>query len=293
MSASANQPQKGEQLSEILAWDGAENLFAELVDRYILRAGISGVQPKVLVPEWMPTEPSKATVITQDLIVKSGRKEYPGLAANEFLCMSMAKEAGLVVPEFFLSRDRELFVMRRFDRSTNGTAIGFEDMAVLMGRSAGQKYTGSYADVARAVRIFSSPEYVQDSLLALFDSVTLSCIVGNGDAHLKNFGLLYADPTQDDCRLAPVFDIVNTTSYLPEDVLALTLSGNKSFFASRQGLLDFAQVCDVRDVRSRVEKLLLAAERVMQRETEIVESIPHIADAIGHGADLFKKTFCP
>jgi hypothetical protein len=58
-------------------------------------------------------------------------------------------------------------------------------------------------------------------------------------------------------------------------------------------LLDFARVCDVRDVRSRVEKLLLAAERVMQRETEIVESIPHIADAIGHGADLFKKTFCP
>lgn len=38
----------GENLDEILAWDGAEDLFVELVDRYILRAGISGVQPKVL-----------------------------------------------------------------------------------------------------------------------------------------------------------------------------------------------------------------------------------------------------
>jgi serine/threonine-protein kinase HipA len=41
----------GERLDEILAWDGAEDLFTHLVDRYILRAGISGVQPKVLVPE--------------------------------------------------------------------------------------------------------------------------------------------------------------------------------------------------------------------------------------------------
>jgi serine/threonine-protein kinase HipA len=39
---------KGERLSEILAWDGTESLFAELVDKYIYRTGISGVQPKLL-----------------------------------------------------------------------------------------------------------------------------------------------------------------------------------------------------------------------------------------------------
>jgi serine/threonine-protein kinase HipA len=37
--------------------------------------------------------------------------------------------------------------------------------------------------------------------------VALSCVVGNGDAHLKNFGLLYTDPTTSNCRLAPVFDV--------------------------------------------------------------------------------------
>lgn len=41
----------GEKLTDILAWDGTEDIFADLVDRYILRAGVSGVQPKVLVPE--------------------------------------------------------------------------------------------------------------------------------------------------------------------------------------------------------------------------------------------------
>ena len=61
--------------------------------------------------------------------------------------------------------------------------------------------------------------------------------------YLKNFGLLYSDPTQPDAWLAPAYDIVNTKAYIPEDVLALDFVGNMSLFASRQGLLDFAQVC--------------------------------------------------
>jgi serine/threonine-protein kinase HipA len=280
----------GERLSEILSWDGAENLFTELVDRYILRAGVSGVQPKVLVPEKEP-DTSRATVITHELIVKSGRVQYPGLAANEFLCMSIAKEARLVVPEFYLSKNRELLVMRRFDRTDAGEAIGFEDMAVLTGRGAERKYEGSYADIAKAVRINASPGEVQNSLHELFDSVTLSCIVGNGDAHLKNYGLLYTDPTCDDCRLAPAFDIVNTTAYIPEDVLALELGGSKSFFASRQHLLGFAKLCDVHDPRGRIENLLHAAERVMTRERDVAESIPDVVQAIGRGMAQFDKTF--
>jgi serine/threonine-protein kinase HipA len=86
---------------------------------------------------------------------------------------------------------------------------------------------------------------------------------------------------------------VNTTSYLPEDVLALTLGGNKSFFASRQGILDLARSCDVHDVRQRIEKLLLAVERVISREAAIVETIPAVLAAVQQGAGQFQKTFCP
>lgn len=93
----------GERLEEILAWNGTEDIFAGLVDRYILRAGISGVQPKVVVPEWQETVPIRFTSKTSDLIIKSGRDEFPGLAINEFLCMSVAQEAGISVPEFYLS----------------------------------------------------------------------------------------------------------------------------------------------------------------------------------------------
>ncbi|MES2946937.1 MAG: type II toxin-antitoxin system HipA family toxin [Pseudomonadota bacterium] len=282
---------KGEQLGEILAWNGTESLFAELVDKYIYRTGISGVQPKVLVPQVMAPAHSKATVQTADLIVKSGRQEYPGLAANEFLCMSIAKESGLVVPEFYLSNNKELFVMQRFDRTPDGIPLGFEDMAALAGFSARDKYKTSYTHVAKLVEAFASGSHVIPSLHALFDMLVLSCVVGNGDAHLKNFGLLYTDPTSTDCRLAPTFDVVNTTAYIPEDVLALDLCGQKSFFAARQGLLDFAKVCQVADPRDRVQRLILTAEMVIRREADVVESIPHVVAAIQHCMDTLKEVF--
>lgn len=281
----------GERLDEILAWDGAEDIFAGLVDRYILRAGISGVQPKVLVPEQQDSAPQRFTSKTSDLIIKSGRDEFPWLAINEFLCMSVAKEAGIPVPEFYLSDNAKLFVMRRFDRDEQINPIGFEDMAALMGLPAEQKYSKSYSAIAKAIRLFCAPDQVQDSLAQLFAIVTLSCIVGNGDAHLKNFGLLYSNPTQRDARLAPAYDIVNTTVYIPEDVLALDLVGNKSLFASRQGLLDFAQVCDVAHPEEVIRGQLAALERVLNRSLELSEQAPSVVAAVRQCAEPFVQSF--
>lgn len=280
----------GEKLEEILTWDGTEDIFADLLDRYILRAGISGVQPKVLVPEQQESQP-RITSKTSDLIIKSGRDEFPGLAINEFLCMSIAKEAGIPVPDFFLSDNTKLFVMRRFDRDDQLNPIGFEDMAALMGLSADQKYSKSYAAIAKAIRLFCPVQHLRSSLDQLFDSVALSCIVGNGDAHLKNFGLLYSEPTQRDARLAPAYDIVNTTAYIPEDVLALDLAGNKSMFASRQGLLEFAQTCEVTHPKERIQTLLTALEVVLERYPQHREQAPHVVSAIQKAAAPFALTF--
>lgn len=286
-----SQADRGEKLETILRWDGTEDIFADLVDRYILRAGISGVQPKVLVPEAPETLPQRFTSRTSDLIIKSGRDEFPGLAINEFLCMSVAKEAGLPVPEFFLSDNLKLFIMRRFDRDQHLNPIGFEDMASLMGLSAKQKYSKSYAAIAKAIRLFCPAENIPRSLQQLFDIVALSCIVGNGDAHLKNFGLLYSDPTQRDARLAPAYDIVNTTAYIPEDSLALGLAGNKSLFASRLGLMDFAVTCQIDQPKERIRVLLGALESTLERNRHYCEQAPFVVKAIRQAATPFFQTF--
>ncbi|MEI8168610.1 MAG: HipA domain-containing protein [Rhodoferax sp.] len=184
-----------------------------------------------------------------------------------------------------------MFVMQRFDRTPDGTPLGFEDMAVLAGFSSREKYKTSYTHVAKLVAAFASGPHVTASLQALFDMVALSCVVGNGDAHLKNFSMLYTDPTTSDCRLAPAFDVVNTTAYIPEDVLALDLCGQKSFFSARQGLLDFAKVCQVADPYDRLQRLILTAEFVIEREAEVAQSIPHVVAAIAHCTNMLKEVF--
>ncbi|MBN8491251.1 MAG: type II toxin-antitoxin system HipA family toxin [Burkholderiales bacterium] len=280
--ATADGDGRGERLSQILAWDGAEDLFEELARRYLFRTGISGVQPKVLVPETREPD-GKVSLATTDLIVKSGGADYPGLAVNEFVCMSIARDAGIPVPEFFLSDNRQLFVMRRFDRTAEGRALGFEEMAVLMAKGAAQKYEGSYEQLARFVELYCSPARRLQALSQLFDQVALSCILGNGDAHLKNFGVLYADPTIDDVWLAPAYDLVNTTAYIPEDSLALTLGGSKSLFASRVHLVDFARRCRIADPRLRVGELLEATERGLAQHRALLAEEP-IVDVGIHAA---------
>jgi serine/threonine-protein kinase HipA len=102
---------------------------------------------------------------------------------------------------------------------------------------------------------------------------------------------LYSDPTQRDARLAPAYDIVNTTAYIPKDLLALDLVGNKSLFASRQGLLDFARVCDVAQPEEVIREQLQALEQVLARSTELCEQVPHVVAAIEHCAGRFIQTF--
>ncbi|MGY2197858.1 type II toxin-antitoxin system HipA family toxin [Pseudomonas gingeri] len=281
--------QTGVKLQDLLNWDGTQNLFSELVERYILHSGISGIQPKVLVPEELSA--GKVTGLTPELIVKSGRSDFPGLAVNEFLCMSMARAAGLPVPEFFLSQNHELFIMRRFDRTSEGEPLGFEDMAVVTGRGAQAKYNGSYEMLAKAIDIFVAKEHQLQDLRLLFRMVTLSCIVGNGDAHLKNFGLLYSTPGAGDARLSPAYDIVNTTAYIPEDVLALTLSGSKSLFASRLGLLEFGRRCRIDQPREDIRQVMDAVVDVLERETVLCEAVPAVTAAIRQQLSQFESSF--
>jgi serine/threonine-protein kinase HipA len=101
-------------------------LFRDLVNTYLSTGiGISGVQPKIMIP-------SKASLPIPDLIVKAAGVEFPGLAANEYLCLSVARIAEINVPSFELSDDGQLLVIDRFDVTEQGQRLGFEDMAAII-----------------------------------------------------------------------------------------------------------------------------------------------------------------
>ena len=252
-----------ESLDELLTYTDARELFHELVARYALRSGISGVQPKVLLEA---TE--RGTLASAGYIVKSWGTDYPCLAANEYFCMTAAKRAGLPTPEFYLSDNGGLFIMRRFDITPDGVYIGFEDMCSLQALGTAQKYSSSYERVAKSIRGFVSGNCLMAAREQLFATLTLSVMLRNGDAHLKNFGVLYSFPL-DTVSLAPVYDVVTTTAYIKKDVPALSLAGTKKWWP-RKVLERFAVVY----LSLPPGKVSATFSRLAEAVTETREMIP-------------------
>ena len=194
------------------------------------------------------------------LIVKAASPSYPALAANEFLCLSAARRAGIQVPEFSLSDDGQMLILERFDVVTHDDGrierLGFEDIAALAGLRvrdvlSDRKYQGSYQRVAELLRQL---QLHSDNLHRFFEQVALCIMVRNGDAHLKNFGVLYRSEAQ--AWLAPLFDVVTTSVYrymryqggpeLEDKTLALKL------FAGRRGSKAYPTVEELHDFGRRV-----------------------------------------
>ena len=187
-------------------------LFEELVDAFMgPGTGLAGVQPKVMVPV-----ADKAVVPGPNVIVKSEGLRYPDLSANEWLCLEAARRAGLAVPHADLSADGKLLVLDRFDIQPDGTRFGFEDIAAVMQlrvreRLSSRKYIGSYEDVAAALRLVCSEP--GPALHQFFALLVLTVLLRNGDAHLKNFAVLYDEQR---VWLSPVYDQVTTVLYTYE-----------------------------------------------------------------------------
>jgi len=208
-------------------------LLRYLLDKFAPFSGISGVQPKILVRDEAASLPLSKAVNRQSQRCRGAthiikfweQNEYPQLAANEYFCLKVAEQCGLEVPRYRLSEDALALVIDRFDLRTDGTCRGFEDFCLLNARRTGQKYSGSYeTSVLKRFTQFANSSHMFEDLERLFTLLSINGAIRNGDAHLKNFGVVY-DDVEGEARLAPVYDLVTTSAYLPKDSLALTLNG--------------------------------------------------------------------
>ncbi|MEA1879956.1 MAG: type II toxin-antitoxin system HipA family toxin [Campylobacterota bacterium] len=213
-------------LEEILN-SPSENLFEELMERFAIRSGVSGVQPKLLL-----SAQNKTTMKFEHYIVKSWTDEYPQLALNEYFCMRAIQNAKLDTPEFYMSEDMSLFVMKRFDVKEDDTYLGFEDMCVLTARSTDEKYDGSYEELARLIKDIIPPHNRRCALVTLVKAMIMNHFLRNGDGHLKNYGMLYENDYED-ANLAPIYDVITTTMYIKKDIPALSLGANKLWWKEK------------------------------------------------------------
>jgi len=189
------------------------------------RASISGVQPKLLVVKtnngYRPAGPSEASTH----IAKLPSGSLPGIVELEYLTMTAAAE--LLRPDAIAEIEvapvaglpGRCLIVRRFDRLEDGSKVHFEEFNQLLNHSSEAKYDGAYSDMAAFLR--GNPRcQVADADLLL--RRVLACILlGNNDAHMKNFGLLYAGSAM---RLAPVYDFLAVSLYPDYDsTLALRM----------------------------------------------------------------------
>ena len=236
---------------EGILFEDTEELFDALLSKYSIRSGISGVQPKVLLDTY-----NKNTLLMEHYIVKSWSAEYPELAANEYFCMNAIKRVGLRVPEYFLSQNRTMFVMKRFDLINEQDYFGFEDMCVLLGRNNDDsKYHASYEEIAKVIKTAVAPEHRAKALEDFFTALIMNHLLRNGDAHLKNFAILY-EYDYTDATLAPIYDVVTTTAYHPKDIPALSLSGGKLWWKKKTYTTFGKLTCNLKP--SRMEEIIEA-----------------------------------
>lgn len=217
----------GKQVSHILDFDSPNNDSADSTDyaEHIGRISLSGVQPKgaLVLRDGLlrkPKEGERGEYILKPAPVSYTLLERKYCPANEHLTMQMAAQAyGIETAANALCffRDGEAaYITKRFDMSPDGSKYPQEDFASLAGLTkvnggSNYKYSMlSYEDCADIIRRYVRAAQVD--LLRFFRVVLFNYITLNDDAHLKNFSLI--DRGNGDYRLAPAYDLINTSLHL-------------------------------------------------------------------------------
>lgn len=191
-------------------------------------------------------------------ILKPSSARFPDIVANEFLCMRLAERLGIGVPRVeMVTLGRPVLVIERYDRrmSSDGVErLHQEDFCQALGIMPDRKYQADggpgFADISRIIRTACArPLKDVERLIrvALFNT-----LIGNCDAHGKNFSILY---NEEGATLAPFYDLLSTTVY-PELERKLSMKIGKENHIDKIDASDLAAFAVDIGVRPR----LVAAE---------------------------------
>lgn len=199
-----------------------------------VRLSLGGIQEKLVLvrsPNGEFGQPLSGAPST--CILKPGPDRYPDIVANEAFCLRLASSAGLDAAraEPLELGGRPCLYVERFDRRLVGDGrvarIHQEDMCQALGIAPVDKYETSggpsVAAIVQLLRDTGSGRAAADILKAI-EALLLNFLVGNSDAHGKNYALLY-DPAVG-VRLAPLYDVVSTQVYEGvQPALAMRIGG--------------------------------------------------------------------
>lgn len=213
-------------------------------------------------------------------IVKPPSVDFEALPQVEAATMETARAVGIDVPEVALLppehidglpdmagyREGEPFyAIRRFDRPEGNRRRHAEDFAQVFNLRATQKYGRVNYDMI-ALTLLRYARGLPD-MREMTRRLVLNALLGNGDAHVKNWSLIYDGPKRP--RLSPVYDLVATVAYMTHDTsTALNMAGVKRFDAI--GLDTFAALFSRIGLKDQVREDLLEEVRATARRVGAV-----------------------
>ncbi|QKY11981.1 type II toxin-antitoxin system HipA family toxin [Janthinobacterium lividum] len=203
---------------------GADNLEISVPERAAEgAASLSGVQDKLALSHakdgtryCMPVRGKLS-----DLIAKLPLAGDDSQVMNEHACMALAGMAGVNVaqcrpapmsamadhPDLVaaLGSETRFLAVDRFDRGPR-SAVHMEDACQLLTLMPGQKYSGA-KEFVKLIQVLDrlSTRGIED-VRQFFIRQTVNTLIGNSDAHLKNFSVLYHNGIRPE--LSPAYDIV-------------------------------------------------------------------------------------
>jgi len=212
-------------------------------DDPLLKFSLAGAQLKFSVygDERGLTVPASGQAGNFIMKFPDGRAGFDGVPEAELASLELARAVGIRTPQAHLVEPadvagleewaavttRRALAVKRFDRKGKNFRIHMEELAQILNIPTARdraKYKGANFET---VAIFIGALAGIDSVGETIDRIVLNILIGNGDAHLKNWAFVYVDgrhPT-----LSPVYDVLPTVLYIPNDDLGLNLNKSKSF----------------------------------------------------------------
>lgn len=183
-----------------------------------LRLSLAGAQSKlpVVCKDGAIALPAPGQPTTH--ILKPEIARFDGTAENEAFCMRLAHAVGLDVAyvRYRTVGDKRFLLIERYDRQTreDGKTMRLhqEDFCQALSFTSARKYASDGGPVFRDCfalvrRVTTRPAA---ETLKLLDAALFNAVIGNADAHAKNFSLLYLP---DRTQLAPLYDLLSTVAY--------------------------------------------------------------------------------
>ena len=188
---------------------------------------LAGVQIKFSMKEKDGRYHLSKSDILGDWIVKTPSAKYRDVPLNEYTAMTLASLVGVDIPEIKLVELNKLtnlpqinlpdekfaFAIKRFDRHDD-VRIHMEDFAQVLIKYPHEKYhSANYEQIGRILYEYSGDGLSDARQFA--ERLLVNILLANGDAHLKNWSLLYPDRITP--RLSPAYDIVATSVYIDDE----------------------------------------------------------------------------